>query len=324
MKTKSIIIIFAAVLIAALLLGATGAISVAGSETAGEAASGDRLVGVLVTTEYLDLFDFESWFNDNSETITSGGEADTGGYEGRLYAVLKDETYVNEDSGEESTSSRYVFEGVDGIAFFCVKMSDEDGDYYASNGGDGISDSSVKINSTDDGDSFTLEGTVYAAPGGIDKAVYINPVYQSADGRVYAMSGNGMSFGDTMDEGGVYTQTLEDSVSVTENGVASTESCKVTISVSVMLPPEKIAVVQFDADGGVVSRDEYEPGSAPEALTPLAGTEYVVVEIFKSGGGVDRELYGRSDTGFCTFRCRDDGIMVQTYSALEWPDAAQR
>ena len=46
----------------------------------------DQLVGVVVTTEYLDLFDMEGYLEDNLGSIMAGKNPDQSDYQGRLYA----------------------------------------------------------------------------------------------------------------------------------------------------------------------------------------------------------------------------------------------
>ena len=55
----------------------------------------DMMVGVFITREYLDLFDFESYLEDNLNTVINGGgeisPENMAKYEGRLYAEKTDE-----------------------------------------------------------------------------------------------------------------------------------------------------------------------------------------------------------------------------------------
>ena len=97
--------------IAALLCGC----SLARSDMDASAASRDRLIGVYITTEYIDLFDLEGYIGANASALSGGsiGEADAAQYNGRLYAELVDE--------------RYVFPGVDGFAFFMATTEHEYG-----------------------------------------------------------------------------------------------------------------------------------------------------------------------------------------------------
>ena len=73
MKNKSIILGFAGVLLICFIYGAMGTVTLANAE-AGEAdtESKDRLIGIFVTTDYLDLFDFEGYLNDNINKVMDG------------------------------------------------------------------------------------------------------------------------------------------------------------------------------------------------------------------------------------------------------------
>ena len=72
----------------------------------------ERLIGVFLTTESLDLFDFDSYLKDNISDF-SGGEikldGNTDKYQGRLYAELRQKTLTNTETGEKLTTEEYVF-----------------------------------------------------------------------------------------------------------------------------------------------------------------------------------------------------------------------
>jgi hypothetical protein len=95
---------------------------------------------------------------------------------------------------------------------------------------------------------IVLEGTIYVAPAA-SHVYYLNPVYQSADGRVYAMSGSGISCDGNSAEGALLTRTLDSKTTVTENGKGKTYGLSVKISVSVLYPPSRIYVLQFRSTG---------------------------------------------------------------------------
>ena len=64
----------------------------------------DRLVGVYITQEYLDLFDFDRYLNDNIHTILNRGEitvSDNEQYSTRIYAELKNIKHIDEETSEE-------------------------------------------------------------------------------------------------------------------------------------------------------------------------------------------------------------------------------
>ena len=166
MKTKNIIIIVCCIILAAFTLGATGVIKVT-NEDARETSDSDRLIGVLITREYLDLFDSDRFFNDNVNKLMNGGsisEAERAKYQERLYATLVETSQISE-TGETVTTKEYVFNGINGIRFFAPYITDELGSYWSTNIDEGITDSNTHFNSSDDGEGISLKGTIYIASG---------------------------------------------------------------------------------------------------------------------------------------------------------------
>ena len=291
---------------------------------ASENAQNDRLIGVLITTEYLDLFDVERYLNDNirkkdGEDITISD--DSSKYQGRLYATLKYRSLTSKDSGEVVTTKEYVFGEVKGFSYFYYTITDGDETYNTASGNEAISDGQTNISVTDEGESVTLDGTIYVAAASGNVTYYMNPVYQSADGRVYAMNGSGISF-DGDSEGVAGSQTMDATTTVMENGEKNTYSISVKTTISVMNPPRRVSVLQFDSDDAILSRDEYLPGSLPETITPKQGCSYIILETIKTspkqGETVFRTLYQREDETLESFYLRDDGVCVKQSTALKW------
>lgn len=306
------------VLLALLLLMSGCQLARPDGETA---SSGDRLIGVLVTKEYLDLFDFEAYFQDHTSELLQGGDhvvEDTQPYEGRLYATMTTETKTNEDGGTV-TLQKYVFEGVEGSSYFVYSVSEEDGPgYTATESGEEISDGHTNLSYSDQEEAMDLEATIYYAPQDGEDVIsfYFNPVYQTADGQVYAMSGSGTST--NVDGAGVsFGHTLREENTETENGVSKTWRSSVKVTVESVDPPERITVLQMGEDHQIVSETAYEPGSLPEAMTLPAEIAYLLVETH-TGGTVKRELVDRDTETLTTFRCRDDGICVKQTTTLTW------
>lgn len=297
-------------------------------ENAGTDSYGDRLVGIFVTTEYLDLFDFESYLGDNLGNFKDGNitaDGNTQKYQGRLYAAMVTKTLTNEETGETTETEEYVFDGVDGIPFFSAVVPDAPGraGYHTTISDEAIGDGHTGIYYGDDENRTTLKGTIYTAPSNKNHTYYFNPVYQSADGSVYAVSGGGFMISDeSYSEGSVYSQTLTDTTTVTENGKAKTNSISVELAISVMFEPEKIAILQMDADSKILSRTEYAPGELPDAITPEPDTAYIITETYKRDGTGNitsaREICGRSDENIETFYARPDGICVKGWTQIKW------
>lgn len=290
---------------------------------------GERLVGVLVTTEYLDLFDIEAYLNDNMRSL-SGGEISVDGraqqYQERLYASPVTKTLTSDETGEKTEVTDYVFDSVEGFAYLAprVPATDTRDSYVSSFSDDAISDGHMALSYGDEESSLLMEGTIYCSSSGFERTYYFNPVYQSADGSVYALSGSGFSVsGDTEpSEGSLYSQTLTDSSTFTENGESQTETAMVKISLSVLFPPEKLVLLQMDSESNVIERTEYAAVALPETIAPLSDCAYLILESHKlddTGAPlVTREIYSKDAEGLESFFSRDNGIYVKKWTALEW------
>lgn len=298
-------------------------------EDAGVDNNGDRLIGVFVTKKSLSLFDMEGYLNDNISKLSSGGEIILDGnkskYQGRLYATLTTRTSIEEKTGKTMNTQEFVFDGVDGTSYFAAKIpATEDEDSYITSGSDeGISDIHSAYNYGDEENSTTLEGTIYLSPSYKGNICFVNPVFQSADGNVYTMAGNpGFMVDGMIGEGAVYTTTLNETTTITENGKSKSASISIKISIVVMLAPEKIAIMQMNNDSAIVSRNEYFPGGLPDTLNMEMDTAYLIVETSKHNQTdnlvVTRSIYDRNNESIDTFYCRDDGICVKKLTRLNW------
>lgn len=312
MKAKTIGLLAAGIMLGAFLLGCSGAVRVARDDAQTISAEPERLIGALITTEPLDLFDIEGYLNDHAGKLLSGGVIDmeeSAGYEGKLYAVPKDKG-----------RPEYAFEGVDGIRFFAAEMEDTHGNYTQSVSDPGISDAHIAVNASDEGTSVSLEGTIYVSTKSTDKIVryFVNPVYQEAGGRVYAMSGNSISIDDGEAGGGTMTVTLNEADNRTVGNESTSRESNVKISIAYIEPPERITVVEMDGENMPLDRKEYLPGETPETLTAAAGAEYLIVETRAADGTAAREIYSEEDESFSTFYCREDGFCEQKWTQIRW------
>jgi hypothetical protein len=289
----------------------------------------DRLIGVFITTEYIDLFDIDSYMDENINYLAEGEivlDGDTDRYQGRIYATPVTET-VTDENGQKSESTDYVFENMEGIRHFYPTEKRENGNYVNNISDSAISDGYVNVHLGDDTEEMAAEGTLYVVPP-LTEVYYFNTVYQSADERVYLTSSSGMGHSvsdNDYEEGEQMSPTLKTTHTYTENGRTKTYSFSITISINVMFAPEKIVILQMGADGKPVSRDEYAPGKLPETLTPESGADYLIVETHKKDAvekpRVSREIYGADAEELTTFYAREDGICVQQGTHIAWPGA---
>lgn len=324
MKNKIGMIIFACVLAASFILGAAGAVTFAKDEPAD--AGKDRLIGVFITTEYVDLFDSESYFKDNADKVLSGGEigsSDSAQYQGRLYAILVDEPYTDPETGETAATKKFVFDGIEGISYFAARYTDENGTQYLGAGDDdAISDAHTGLHYTDAGDGIDMKGTIYVSASKGSDVFYYNPVYQTAAGEVYLVSGQGVSYGGELSAGMSGSQALKEEQTVTIDGKSETVSSSIEVSICFMDTPIGTSILQFDCDGSIVAREDYAAGDLPAEITTSSDTEYIIAETRMSSADgketVTRELFRQDDESLYAFFCREDGICIKQYCSIAW------
>lgn len=269
-----------------------------------EAGTGrDRLVGVYITMQS---------FHDL--TWKDGG----GLPPERLYAVRKAES----DADENLVT--YEFEGLEGFACYYIQI-DGVNDYRRSVCDSAISDLDTHIAYTDQGDKITLEGVLYVTPSKEERIYYHNPVYQCADGSVYLTGGSGYQVSyHSDDEGQEYSQTVEETFTVTENGKSVTKSMFVKVAVNRQFRTEQVRVLQMDGDSGILSQMLYEPGTLPEEFRPGSETAYLIVESHKRDAAnnpvVTRGLYGKTEERFTTFAETENGIAQGYTTEIQWGD----
>jgi len=294
-------------------------------EDVGRNAFDDRLIGVFITTEFIDLFDFESFLSENIRDFR-GGEINVDGnaqaYQGRLYATQIPRTLIDEETGEAMQTVDFIFEGIDGIMFLVlpiIETTEFEGRGYAIMADDAINNVNIGTNVGDDFRNSTRSGTIHIAQHNKDKVIYLNPVYQRADGSVYLESGSGASlFGD----GVIITQSEEASTTITENGKTKTDNISFSISAEIMFAPEKIIILQMDANNSLISQTEYEPDAMPETLALETNTAYLIVETHSRDNAgilnISRKIYDSGDEYIETFFARADGFCVKHQTQITW------
>lgn len=275
-------------------------------------AQPDRLIGMYITQEYVDLFDFDRYLNDHIGRLASGKNlavdgAESRKYENRLYAVCQEK-----DSG----ITEYVFEGLEGIRFFAPgQAGDEDG-VFAAQADEEVAD--VRLNVSDQGQE--MEGTIYCSANEYAR-FYCNPVYQTADGQVYLLSGTGIS--GNLTDGASFSQSLEEKRTVNENGEEMEERFYVSVSICGQDAYSRHVVAWMDAQDQKLEETVYSAEEVPDSITAPAGAAYLICTSYQDGEGgterVGRQLAELSDhTGeLCLFVPGERGLPVQKRILLE-------
>ena len=309
MKTRNTIILFFCIILAAFTLGSAGLINV--MDESMQAVSGsDCLIGVLITKKPLFMDDMDMLFSGNINMSWSGestGEDERAGKQGRIYArtVVTSQT----EDGETYTETDYVFDNIDGIRFFRTydtEVIDEE-----------IADVKECFNmghpEDDSDDTASLEGTVYYVSH--HGPLYVNGVYQTPEGDVYAVSGQEEEF----IEQNSHSLTLTESETVTSNGRESFSASEVTVNFCPMKKPAGTVLLQFNKKNKLLEKTDLNPGDQQDHIDALPGAQYMIVEM-RSGDGISRTLFQREDDSLYAFSCRYDGICIKHDYDIHWSD----
>lgn len=302
----------------------------------GEEAGRDRLIGCFITTEHLDLFDFEAYLNENANKLLKGdsmiSERDSQKYSGRIYAELYEEAYTDSE-GVEHTTYNYRFPELEGIAFFAPTVFERDGqEYITTQSGEGLNDVKNHIMSHNDDTYYTeLSATIYAAVDaeneliGTEACFYTNPVYQAADGSVYLLSGNGMAM-NAVSAGVVMSTKLSEEYKTTINGEEKIGGGSVEISFATAYVPHLLRVIEMDADGNTVKRRELAASELPESYQPDTATAYIIAEMVADTAGGE-EYVERSfiepegeNVDIYVFAESENGYLVKNYCQVLWAE----
>ncbi len=273
----------------------------------------DRLIGVFITTEYLDLFDMEAYLNDNINSITSGASKHTQttipqnaaqAYSRRIYADIKED-----GSGD---SRDYSFEGLDGILMIMPTVhADNSEDAYIT----ATSDSEVSEISAAVGDHQKLEGTIYASSRE-HASFYFNPIYQTPGGAIYLTAGQGIS-GNLSDES-AFSQSIKEDYTSSYNGETKASSMEVSVKIQGKQDFVSYDILQMDENDQCIDAKSFTPDHMPDTIQAAPGAEYIIVAGSTATGQTpqkERQIYditGVDDPEIQVFVPLDHGILAKT------------
>lgn len=311
---KSFLIIIAGCMLAALLAGCQLA-----KPDAESGQAQDRLIGVLVTTEPLDMMD-----SAYTEPVTihlsasdlrklEQGDGSVLDFPERKYEAQ----LITEDDGRQVWS----FDHLGGWAILSPTMYEDGEEYIASYSTNGLCEVQTHIKSVnEDVNELELSAALYQVSGAEDTVFEMNPIYQTADGLVYATPGTGAFSSGVGAEGIHCTQTLNAEVITTAGSAASTCRSEVAVSFGRMYRPKSVILLQMDRNGTVLSREEYEPGALPDSIIPEKETAFFIVETVKRDPNgaevITAELVDQGDASFSTFYAEGSICIPQTTSLL--------
>ena len=268
---------------------------ISGCRQSSKQASHDKLVGGFITTESI----------------------------GKTNATLTAKTHTDPSTGKVSETREYVFNSINGISCIAAEVpaTDTEDSFITAVSDEAVCGKYMSVN-VGDNEGIDLKGSIYITPSIINRAYFINPVYQRQDGSVYVVPGSGTYIGKESCNKGAFSQKLHETNTVTKNGKEKSVYFNLDISISVMLPPAGIVVLQMDKNSAILSKQEYAPGNLPGSITPVEGTSYIILETHaldqEGKPAISYELYNEDSDSIKAFYCREDGICIEQHTALDW------
>lgn len=290
MKTK--IRLFALLLVVLGLSGCSLAQPERGGDEGGVNADGDPFVGFCLVYDEAGRYPLQ-----DNPNLTEYGEETLDLGELGSHAFPREVLFAGE-SGR--------FPGLEGYTLYCLETKEEYGSCTTM-----VSDMSEgdnKVNDTDGNVSTELSGVVYMGPpadAGPDWDIYESAggvwtalrVYQAPDGRAY-LDGSGDSFNGV---GVGFSKSATQSV--IKDGETKSRSLKVSVQVKEAPRLESVTVLQYGADGALLTRTGVPLDAVPaagETSGPAAAWEadaaWAVVEE-TSPSGTRRTAYDRPEEG---------------------------
>jgi hypothetical protein len=273
------------------------------------AAGQDTLIGVFATLEPLDFgmegtIELPPDWNGNIDDIIQSQESQ------KIYAKR-----VNSKSGDTD----YIFEGLDGSRFFVPSMAQGNEKYHATVVDSAIADVQMAFSDTDMKLTGTLMFDVHEPCH-----VYANPVYQTPEGDVYMVQGQGLWFDELQTEGSGGSTKLSATTTETTDSVQSTRTSEVELKIEAVNTNREIVLKQMDKEDRIIARTSIAPDHIPESVQVLGDTAYMILEEhgadYEDKEVVKRTLLKADEQSFNARFTGENGIVHSTYVTLTLPE----
>lgn len=293
-------------------------------EGSGSSPMNDQLVGMYVTvsvkgelgpdgTQYYEsVWDSEEMGMEPLHTFQSQGE--------KLYA-RRVETPDTTDDGVSDPRYAWEFPGDYGLVhltYYESAAEDSEG-FWNSIRDPELSGGHTRIGNQDGLTQIDLESTLYIADTVEldDLTVYMNPVYQTPEGELYALGTGPMGIDASSLEG--YTETVSQKVTVMLPDGVKSSGGSITLRGETVVLPGLYVILEMDQHNELLRHSEYTPEQMPDTYTPGADTAYLILEA-RSDGKTVRSVYSPDDESAVmdTFYPGRYGICVKGYTHIEW------
>ncbi len=261
-----------------------------------------KLIGVFVTREALPFDLMEATISVDEETEEERYDFD--GIEGVGCAVnIPDasESALLESEGSGKHNAVYTWsypEHVTSLSLYVEVLGINSGNYYVE---------ATLIQ------AIQKEETSYV--------IWVNPMYQRADGSVYITAETGIGTDSSVGEGSGVSQINEETIESIEIGETITSTVRITTSLSLMYLPISTTISELDEHYNVISSQTFDPDTMEE-LFPSEECAYYFVETLKqkpNGENIkDIQLYDRLDSSMLIYDGLMDGYVLSNHVIINW------
>lgn len=303
---------------------------------------GDRLIGVFVTKDYVDNFDFDSFVAKNANALLSGKSAVSSEepfeYQKKIYATKTVTPLTDEEGGGYSYD--YSFDGYEGLRCFTVQektpqvIQDATGEFvdedYITHVAISEMECSTAIrNESSDGDfnpdfaELELDCNLYAFADGQSETLgmYCNPVYQDSDGNVYMLSGQCiLTSNDELSIGAVLSCTLDNTYEEKASiGESVKEKCTVKVHLNIVAPPADYTVSRYDSAGELIDSQKFSASDMPSEIKVSDGCDYAVVTGTDKAGESRHTLVTKDNPKFAFYTASGGPFADSKACEFIWP-----
>lgn len=308
---KSIFTAFA--LLAAWTLTGCSLATEAGNRISG----GDRLVGVFVTTEYVDVVD---WDHADASALMKGEVS------------VRDREKICGSFDQEK--SEYVFDGLEGYSLGMMYLKSDDGEEYLASA---VSDCIGEVNLNMGDMENTCSGVLYfdrtqigseyvtyedeswkeiykgqdvvvnqviqedgseayeLCTDGKELHLYANAVYETGDGQLYLVPNSGVQVSTAA---GNASMTLTDTAVFSSDGEHTETRNTIAVTYRGVSPAESVKFSWQDENGKVIKEKVYEADRIPSSIKWEKNTAYIIAALQNGDGTADYNLIGRDDESY--------------------------